>query len=211
MRACRIVTTALVIAVAVGVAAAGFRLEHRLPHSASFTARSVVNVKTVRARSARSAPISVDVSGSGAASSKDFRGLVAGRDLYTIRLVPDGTDADPSQCIVASVDACSLLMSGFSDVLVFQSTSSGSIFHVKYSTPVQAPLNGTCPAPPSSVKFKTSTYVGTPKEGPVPLNLESVYKEPEAVPEQQSFFRKYWYVIVPLVIGVLVSSLGSSE
>lgn len=64
-----------------------------------------VNVKTVRARSARSAPISVDVSGSGAASSKDFRGLVAGRDLYTIRLVPDGTDADPSQCIVASVDA----------------------------------------------------------------------------------------------------------
>lgn len=87
---------------------------------------------------------------------------------------------------------CSLLMSGFSDVLVFQSTSSGSIFHVNYSTPVQAPLNGTCPAPPSSVKFKTSTYVGTPKEGPVPLNLESVYKEPEAVPEQQSFFRKYW-------------------
>ena len=133
-----------------------------------------------------------------------------------------GSD-DASPWIVASVPACLLAANKFSEVIQLHVAKSGELVGMEYLSPQMA---NTCPAAsdsaiPSGATLSTIVVVGVPNiASPVPKAKGAapgapVIKgvDPKAGTEEegkqsQSFVRKYWYIILPLV---LVMSLGGAR
>eukprot|EP00276_Gloeochaete_wittrockiana_P014671 CAMPEP_0184343032 /NCGR_PEP_ID=MMETSP1089-20130417/11588_1 /TAXON_ID=38269 ORGANISM="Gloeochaete wittrockiana, Strain SAG46.84" /NCGR_SAMPLE_ID=MMETSP1089 /ASSEMBLY_ACC=CAM_ASM_000445 /LENGTH=336 /DNA_ID=CAMNT_0026672155 /DNA_START=28 /DNA_END=1038 /DNA_ORIENTATION=- len=166
---------------------------------------------------------------------QNFRDLVAENGIYRIR-VPvkfkhssdDHEDRESSSVphhVMTSIRACALVASNFAEHFTLVVDSSNNIHSLRYDVPAKS-----CPANlkvNGTIRFSPVFRVAYPPEGirpilPVPnaggggggggggsapANSDGKPTQPGQPQEQQSFFRKYWYFIVPIGLILLSNAI----
>uniref|UniRef100_A0AAV1VER5 ER membrane protein complex subunit 10 n=1 Tax=Peronospora matthiolae TaxID=2874970 RepID=A0AAV1VER5_9STRA len=200
-----------------------FELEHQLSADAPFTSRGVVEIVS------RTSSLKPQVSFSmmSTLSSED----VAKLDMllrqghhYIVRAKADPHDP-ASPYAMTSVPMCMLAATQMREHFAFHLSDNGKLVAIEYLTPylepetcavyqtrslsdvsldpvgtVLKPQHG--PSPPKTVVIKHDRA----PQGVKPVRNEDANTEVE--PESQSFLRKYWYVILPMVVMSLFGGNG---
>jgi len=106
--------------------------------------------------------------------------------------------------VTASIPACSLLASDLRELFLFHCDVYGNVLSVDYSAPIME-----CP---SVLKRKSDSGVlhsagkislGRPGERSKRSPEEEIKKKEAAAPEEQSFFQKYWYIFLGIMLLTL--------
>lgn len=145
--------------------------------------------------------------------------------MYTIRARAD--PADPSSpYVLASVPMCMLVGTRLREDITFHLSTTDQLVAMEYLTPYAKPsaCAETQQRSLQSVKFFSQGNALKPQHGPAPpkqivLKRESAPKgvqppkgaEKQEGEEQQSFVRKYWYIILPIVIFTLFGGDPGAE
>mmetsp|Transcript_18190 Transcript_18190/g.31400 ORF Transcript_18190/g.31400 Transcript_18190/m.31400 type:complete len:325 (-) Transcript_18190:151-1125(-) len=139
---------------------------------------------------------------------RKFKAALQSQSLYRVRLPSNLHNPSSSPYLVASVPACVLLGASFRDSLHLHVDPSGNIDALRYTTP-DAP----CVTTPSAVwppQFNTSVRLWYPSDGPRP-NTELFAAAAErkgAENAEPGFLRKYWYIVVPAGLMMLVQIMN---
>ena len=155
-------------------------------------------------------------------STSQFKKLLSSDSLYQIRF----KKAKDKEYIYISIPACALQISGFKEDIVLFVGEYGNLVAANYQSPVIG-LPRTCDAKAlsDSTNFLTRIKIGDFAEtqiipiqatGPKPGNLAHVnvavtdaegrtISDPTAKPEQQSFLRRYWYIILAALAWTMLS------
>ncbi|KAL3656301.1 hypothetical protein V7S43_018873 [Phytophthora oleae] len=202
-----------------------FELEHQLAVGAPFTFRGVVEIVV----SASTPKPKVSFSSLPTLSNDDVEQLetLLQQDRhYTIRAKADPADPD-SPYVMTSVPMCMQAAMRLREDLAFHLSDSGKLVAIEYLTPSLAEdacqeyktssLKGLHLGPFGSV-LKAQTGPSPPKnivvkrdrapQGVKPVKSEDGNDEPEE--ENQSFLRKYWYIILPIVVMSLFGGDGGA-
>lgn len=146
--------------------------------------------------------------------------------LYTVRAKSDPSDPD-SPYVKTSVPMCMLAAMRLREDFAFHLSDSGKLVAIEYLTPYLAPeacaeqqarsLKGvrfgpfgtvlraqTGPTPPKNIVVKRDRA----PQGVKPVQSEDGSDEPEE--QSQSFLRKYWYIILPIVVMSLFGGDGGA-
>jgi len=214
-----------------GGAGTSVPLWHRLSTAAEATERGQLFVrsgipgvgKTVRASQAKLS----------ASELEAVKAAARAGGFYTIS-VPSVLSNPSSPRVSASVSACALLASRFQDAVQLAMGSGDRVISIAYSLPVvpaSCPTDGLPRVAEGEVLFNTVATLLLPKVGPAPIGkvhdasllpaaaAAAVHRAATAgqggqggegaePPQQQSFLRKYWMYILPVVIAM---SLGGGE
>mmetsp|Transcript_16271 Transcript_16271/g.25312 ORF Transcript_16271/g.25312 Transcript_16271/m.25312 type:complete len:267 (-) Transcript_16271:1193-1993(-) len=149
--------------------------------------------------------------------------------LYQLKVVDDKT----GQSVLASVPACQVRRANFRDEIILTLSNKASVLSVAY-TPLVSPLAAPCGELPavdnaefnSVIEYETATPGMT-----VPLVLPTTKPPPGLKwfprkssdpsrpnvdmgdqPDNQSFMRKYWYILLPLfIIGITTGEDPQSQ
>lgn len=148
---------------------------------------------------------------------ESFQKLLKTNALYTIRMNAQAKNCS-SDAVYAVIPACELQKSNFKEDIALHMDRGGHIIGLHYTSPVIALPRACNPKKiPSDkdLKFQTNLRILEPTtagvipvqaQGPRPptlahvkLNIEDVSEagKPEA---DQSFMRKYWYIVLPMVL-----------
>jgi len=140
--------------------------------------------------------------------------------LYQLKVVDDKT----GQSVLASVPACQVRRANFRDEIILTLSNKASVLSVAY-TPLVSPLAAPCGELPAVDKAEFNSVIEYEISTPgmtVPLVLPATKPPPGlkwfqrkssdpsrpnvdigGQPENQSFMRKYWYILLPLfIIGI---------
>jgi len=159
----------------------------------------------------------------------DMKSLLASNDLYRIRIrskVQDKSKEATPVYVSAAVPACDLQKGGFKEEINLHMELDNSIVGVVYSSS-RAPsaIARACDPEkvPKDLKFQSrmkvldmavSQSVPVIVTGPKPPHLKSVNfgeGDTEKTVVQQSFLRKYWYIILPLAVMLLTGGGGADD
>lgn len=199
-----------------------FSIEHSLDGGATFRKRSSFQhnsatgeVSLVTSEGAEMAGMSIIQEEVDA-----FKGLLSKNAMYTIRIHAQANNCS-SAPVYAAIPACELQKSNFKEDLALHLDRDGSLVGLHLTSPVVA-LNRPCdPRKISADKgfsFQTKLRVVEPTTagvipvqatGPRPPALANVKIDVEDVSEgakaeaNQSFLRKYWYIVLPMVLFTL--------
>lgn len=202
-----------------------FELEHQLVADDIFTPRGIVEIVA----SASFSQPTVSFSSLPTLSVDDLEKLETLRkhgNLYTVRAKADPADPD-SPYVMTSVPMCMLLAMRLREDLAFHLSTSGKLLSIEYLTPYLDEDECTLyenrsfedlhfgpfgtifksqagPMPPKNVIVKRD---GAP-QGVDPVKNEDNKEESEV--ENQSFLRKYWYIILPIVVLSLFGGDGGA-
>jgi len=197
-------------------------LEHAVSAGGAFTPRSKVTVVWGGA-DGKTSVLEVDKSGlHDEASTTGFRDLIKKNDMYRIRVRANSSDASSSY-VSTAIPACELQKSGFKEDLSIYLSVNHDVVGLAYSSPVIA-----LPRPCDESKILLPTVfhsrikiadgeaamvIPMQAQGPKPQIMGSVDLGPymdengkmhgekgQKAAEQQSFLRRYWYLVVPLVL-----------
>ncbi|XP_025017163.1 ER membrane protein complex subunit 10 [Tetranychus urticae] len=131
------------------------------------------------------------------------------------------TSEDQTKMATSFIEACSLVQSGLSDIIMISLDYYGNLIGISLTS-----TNPTCESSyfstDSSNKldtFNTTVKLISTTLGPVPDTLSYIQRMEQEKNEKlrgdkvdnRSFFGKYWMYIVPVVIFVLISNLASPE
>eukprot|EP00457_Paulinella_chromatophora_P008965 gb/GEZN01009015.1/.p1 GENE.gb/GEZN01009015.1/~~gb/GEZN01009015.1/.p1 ORF type:complete len:293 (+),score=45.38 gb/GEZN01009015.1/:28-906(+) len=150
-----------------------------------------------------------------------FEDLVSRNGFYSIRLTPlvaeNASDTVSRTPVMASVRACSLLASGFREILTLNIDPYGNVLALNYATPIK-----TCPAEQKGIQslqasqllakdisFQTlgKISLGRPSV-PVSLvkSMQEKKEEAEAAANQNgSFVSRYWPYMAAFAVFMLVT------
>eukprot|EP01121_Diplochlamys_sp_Union-15-3_P016342 TRINITY_DN5543_c0_g2_i1.p1 TRINITY_DN5543_c0_g2~~TRINITY_DN5543_c0_g2_i1.p1 ORF type:complete len:226 (+),score=22.00 TRINITY_DN5543_c0_g2_i1:74-751(+) len=128
--------------------------------------------------------------------------------LYKIR-VKSANEESPH--VIASVRTCQLFNSNFNDKISIHLDHQNNVISLSYRT-----NSSLCEGVQSEVKeLRTSVSIDFGSEGPEPnlsaLRINEEIKKQREEGSSQGFFSRYWYIIVPVVIGFLVLNLFVAE
>jgi len=150
--------------------------------------------------------------------------------FYQIKVV----DPETQQSALASVPACHMRRSNLREEMTLTLGQSGSLLSVSL-TPLISPLALPCEAIQAAsdkISFQTVISLSTAQTGmTIPLVLPSVrpppgyswfprtttgntnpaIQEQEAQGQQQSFLRKYWYIILPIMLTTVLGNSAEEE
>lgn len=204
-------------------------IEHSLTADEQFSQRGVLEVQTntmTRQRSVRVSPASVQPLAS--VEMTALQQLVATNGLYRIRVRSSATN-ESAPFVMSALRICELVESSFKDDLKLLLDAEGSLISVEYRAPKsvtsQLGMKRDCHgegAIPATVKFmsRASLVPSTPAQQ-IPLQPPPILKPPpgmqavsagpggkpvpgqEGQQPQQSFLRKYWYIILPIAVMML--------
>ncbi|TDH73830.1 hypothetical protein CCR75_001966 [Bremia lactucae] len=202
-----------------------FDLEHQLVAGAEFTPRGIVtivtsasNPKSVVSFSALP-PLSVD-------DVEKLNFLLQQDRFYTVRAKADPDDPQ-SPYVMASVPMCMLAVMRLREDFAFHLSDSGKLVAIEYLTPYVE--SDVCTdsrtrsledmhLSPSGTVFKVQGGPLPPKnvvgmrdrapQGVKPVKSEENNDEPEEA--SQSFLRKYWYIILPIIVMSLFGGDGGT-
>ena len=146
---------------------------------------------------------------------------------YRIRIQAKAGD-DEGGYVTASIPACALVIGGFREQLYLHLDFNGNLLGVEYRTPLTKAYK--CKEKhlrkkisklgEDSIKLSTSATSAMPRKAfqvpvvlkgppaPPPPGMEHLKKKDPAAenkPENQSFLRRYWYIILPMVFILLTS------
>ena len=166
-----------------------------------------------------------------AESAETFKALLRQNDLYRIRTRSLQGKID-SPYVMAALPACELQKSGFKEDLTVYIGPNRNIVGFSYSSPVIA-LSRSCDADKLSVptiflsrikvtEGETSMVVPIQAQGPKPMTLHAVDTGPyldenmkmhgntqgQGGAANQSFLRRYWYIVVFLLIYMFMRDDG---
>ena len=135
---------------------------------------------------------------------------------------------DEGGYVTASIPACALVIGGFREQLYLHLDFNGNLLGVEYRTPLTKAYK--CKEKhlrkkisklgEDSIKLSTSATSAMPRKAfqvpvvlkgppaPPPPGMEHLKKKDPAAenkPENQSFLRRYWYIILPMVFILLTS------
>ncbi|KAL7998247.1 hypothetical protein Plhal703r1_c30g0119681 [Plasmopara halstedii] len=203
-----------------------FELEHQLVEGAPFTPRGVVEIVT-----GASTPPQPKVSFSALPTlsledMEKFKMLLEHEKLYTVRAKADPTDP-ASPYVMTSVPPCMLAAMNLREDFAFHLSDSGKLLSMEYLTPYldeykcagfQTPSFEDMRFGPFGTVFKSQAGSMPPdnlvvKRDRAPQGVELVKtadNKEEAEEESQSFLRKYWYIILPIVVLSLFGGDGGS-
>jgi hypothetical protein len=202
-----------------------FELEHNIPSAVSgFSPRGKVEIVF----SATLPKPKVTFSGLPALSSDDtdhLELLLSKNRHYTVRARSDPKDPE-SPFVMTSIPMCMLAGTRMRENFAFHLSDSGKLVAIEYLTPhvpaaacaeyqkrdlktVKFGAFGNVlkaqygPSPPKQI---------TPKKERAPQGVKPIKSEDEPAEEveNQSFLRKYWYVVLPLVLFSLFGSDGGA-
>ncbi|KAG3007294.1 hypothetical protein JG687_00012130 [Phytophthora cactorum] len=202
-----------------------FELEHQLVAGAPFTPRGVVEIVA----SGSSPKPKVSFSALPALSADDvekLETLLRQDRQYTVRAKADPADPE-SPYVTTSVPMCMLAAMRLREDFAFHLSDSGRLVAIEYLTPYlekdacaefQARRLKDGRFGPFGTVLKTQTGPSPPKnivvkrdrapQGVKPVKSEDGNDEPEE--ENQSFLRKYWYIILPIVVMSLFGGDGGA-
>ncbi|KAG7377981.1 hypothetical protein PHYPSEUDO_010714 [Phytophthora pseudosyringae] len=203
-----------------------FELEHQLAAGAPFTPRGVVEIVA----SASSPKPKISFSALPTLSGDDVEKLetLLHQDRsYTVRAKAYPADPD-SPYVMTSVPMCMLAAMRLREDLAFHISDSGKLVAIEYITPYLSkdacdeyqtrslkdvrfgPYGSVLkaqvgPSPPKNIVVKRDRA----PQGVKPVKSEDANDEPEE--EGQSFLRKYWYIILPIVAMSLFGGDGGAS
>lgn len=153
-----------------------------------------------------------------------FKNLLSGEDLYNVRFRKQ--ESKQADYIYMSIPACALQRSGFKEDILLYVGDDGNIMGGNYQSPVIG-LPRACDAAKlvEPTTFLTRIKVGDAQEsmiipvqatGPKPASLQHVkvsvvdaktgkVVEEDAQQPQQSFLRRYWYLVLAMIFYVMLS------
>ena len=145
--------------------------------------------------------------------------------FYRIRMQAKAGD-DEAGYVTASIPACALVIGGFREQLYLHLDFDGNLLGIEYRTPLTKAY--TCNAKQlrrklsklddDTIKLSTSATSAMPRKAhqvpvvlkgppaPPPPGLEHLMKKDpntKSDTENQSFLRRYWYIILPIVLLTL--------
>lgn len=204
-------------------------LEHSVDDGETFTSRGKF---TVTLNSDGKYTVSdMERNGIFAESIESFKTLLRQNDLYRIRTrsLPGSSTAP---YVMAALPACELQKSGFKEDLTIFVGPNRNVVGFSYSSPVIA-LSRSCDADKVSVptmllsrikvtEGETSMVVPIQAQGPKPMTLHAVDTGPfldenmkmhgstqgQGGAANQSFLRRYWYIVVFLIIYMIMRDDG---
>ncbi|OQS00318.1 hypothetical protein THRCLA_06025 [Thraustotheca clavata] len=189
-------------------------LEHSVDEN-TFAARGEVNIDFAPAKPTATFPTKLVLNEQ---QRNAFHKLVNHGGLYTIRARSEPGNPN-SPFVVASVPACFLMKARFREDLAFHVNEVGYLISMEFRAPYvdintckdvakrvlkeanfysTGNIFGAADGPEVPRTAMASVKVAAPP-GVTPVRSEN---EPETE-EQPSFFRKYWYIIVPLMLVLL--------
>ncbi|KAI9909179.1 hypothetical protein PsorP6_014467 [Peronosclerospora sorghi] len=202
-----------------------FELEHQLTAHAPFTPHAVVEIV---ANSSFPNPM---VSFSGVSMLRgdeveQLETLLRQGGYYTVRAKGDPSDAS-APFVLTSVPICMLVARRLREDMAFHLSDSGKLVALEYLTPYVDPDScstyqiqsledarfdpvgtvltaQTGPSPPKNIVVKHDRA----PQGVTPIKSEEGIDESEK--ENQSFLRKYWYIILPIVVMSLMGGDGGA-
>lgn len=194
-------------------------IEHDL--TGTFTLRGRYAVP-LRAGSGKQLP-GFDNAVSSAGDLESFKKLLATNGYYRVRVRNTVADGNQSYFATAAIPACKLQSSGFKEDLSIHLDRNNVVVGLSYSSPIIALPRPCDPAlVKSTITFHTrvkhidtmlaqSLPVTTP--GAKPPTLQNVKLDIDkdatgAAQPQQSFLRKYWYIVLVMIIYMF---LGKEE
>lgn len=149
-----------------------------------------------------------------------FKALLASNDLYMLKIHSQG-DNSSSVAVRSAIPACELQKSNFKEDIALHFDRVGNIVGMHYTSPVVALSRHCNPkkiANDMGINFQTKIHVVEPvtaqvipakEKGPRPPTLANVKLNVDDVAENskpeanQSFLRKYWYIVLPMVLFTL--------
>ena len=200
-----------------------FPLEHSVSPSAPFVGRGSIEVeisKSTKQIIVRGKSRSLLTSSESSALLK----LAESGGFYRLRM--PSRAGETSGYVVASIPACALVVGGLREQLFLHIDVGGELVGIEYRTP----LSKSFKCKPSDlrksvnaakrlgeVKLSTSAVAVMPRkahkvplivsgETPPPPGMEHLKKKDpksENPEENQSFLRRYWYIVLPLVLFML--------
>ncbi|TMW59324.1 hypothetical protein Poli38472_004393 [Pythium oligandrum] len=199
-----------------------FELEHNIPSKgAAFSKRGRVEI-VFSASSVKPKVTFLDLPVLAETDIRHLETLLRKNQHYTLRVRSDPENPD-SAYVVTSIPMCMLAGTRMREDLTFHLSDSGKLLAVEYLTPYVSA--STCAEYQKrelkNVKFAASASVLKPQNGPSPPKTISakqkkapkVVKNPvkdeegeQPAEESQSFLRRYWYIILPLVVMSLFGS-----
>ena len=196
-------------------------LEHSLD-MATFKRRGEFTLATDLDGNSRVVGLAED--GFAEADVAQLKGLLGKGELYRIRILSDPNDAK-SEFVGAAIPACDLQKSGFKEDINLHMELSNNIVGIVYTSRAHSAIARACDPSkvPMQLKFQSrmkvldiavSQSVPVIVTGAKPPNLKNVNfgesdmeKPAEA---SQSFLRKYWYIVLPLVIFYFTGAGGAA-
>jgi hypothetical protein len=193
-----------------------FAVEHSLGPDGSFVHRNSLKFSVGSDFSANVTRVPSDKPMFGEEEIENLKKLLAADGIYRIRVHSIPGD-DTSPYVTSAIPACDLQKTGFKEELIFHLSVGDNVVGMSYSsakTGHSAIARACNPTKvPSNLKIQTRYTVAEQGQGqtvpliitgPKPPTLAHVNfndgvdtaKPPAA---EQSFLRKYWYVILPLV------------
>ena len=166
-----------------------------------------------------------------------FKDLVKSDGFYRVRVVADAATSAPSgdadgPYVMASIRACQMLLHQFDEQFLFHMDDANNIISLEYQNPHAPDEDGDCPVARlhkrqrNKLEFKSSATVFMPVEAaPIPLRVVGnpfvkgakpagngkPGEAGEAEKPQPGFFRRYWYIIVPVGLLMVLSSAMDPE
>mmetsp|Transcript_18219 Transcript_18219/g.30395 ORF Transcript_18219/g.30395 Transcript_18219/m.30395 type:complete len:249 (-) Transcript_18219:178-924(-) len=152
--------------------------------------------------------------------AEGFKALLASNSMYAIRILAQGNNC-LSEPVYASIPACELQRSNFKEDLALHVDRTGGLVGMHLTSPVIA-LPRTCDPrkidTQKGITLQTKVRIVEPTTagvipvqatGPRPPALANLKIDVEDVGEaekpeaSQSFLRKYWYIVLPMVLFTL--------
>lgn len=157
---------------------------------------------------------------------KKLKTLITNNGLYTIRIRSEKEEFT-SEFVLSSVPICDLQRSAFKEDILVYLNGNGGIIGLSYSNPKMTIAHECDPSKlKDTVTFQTRIKLGEEVTGQlVPLTVQASRppylqnvrlgleeeKQPAQNKQQQSFFSKYWYVIVGIMLFSLLSGGGQDS
>ena len=201
-----------------------FRIQHSVSPFAPFVNRGSIDVEI----SKLSKKIITRVKSRNDLTSEETQNIVEqalNGGFYRIRMQAKAGDNEAGY-VTASIPACALVIGGFREQLYLHLDFDGNLLGIEYRTPLTKAY--TCnpkqlrrklsKLDDDKIKLSTSATSAMPRKAhqvpvvlkgppaPPPPGLEHLMKkDPNAKndTENQSFLRKYWYIILPIVLLTL--------
>ncbi|GLE03549.1 hypothetical protein PINS_up012451 [Pythium insidiosum] len=194
-----------------------FELEHNVPSSpsSSFSPRGKVEI-VISSSSVKPKVSFLDLPTLNDQDVAHLEKLLRRNKHYTLRARSDPLDPT-SPYVVTSIPMCMLAGTRMREDLAFHLSDNGKLVAIEYLTPYISASTCTeyMKRDLKNAKFAASGTVLKAQNGPVPPKQVSAKQkkapkgvkkpvqaeEGEQAPEEnQSFLRKYWYIILPLVV-----------
>lgn len=209
-----------------GASSTDFQIQHSVNPASPFVDRGTIDVeisklsKKIITRVKSRDELTME-------ETKDILEQALTDGYYRIRIQAKAGD-DEGGYVTASIPACALVIGGFREQLYLHLDFNGNLLGVEYRTPLTKAYK--CKEKhlrkkisklgEDSIKLSTSATSAMPRKAfqvpvvlkgppaPPPPGMEHLKKKDPAAenkPENQSFLRRYWYIILPMVFILLTS------